>query len=162
MTRHSSLAILAATALALSACGSTGGERATTGAGLGAAGGAIIGAVTGLTVVQGALIGAGLGGVTGALTDEQDFNLGRPIWEWGGNSGSSSSQTASGDSTVRSVQAGLANLGYAPGPIDGKDGPQTQAAVRRYQADHGLLADGRVTPELAAHINARKGAPTSG
>ena len=49
----------------LAACGTTPEERGITGAGLGAAGGAIIGAVTGLTVLEAALIGTGVGGVTG-------------------------------------------------------------------------------------------------
>ena len=57
----------------LTACGTTPEERAITGAGLGAAGGAIIGAVTGLTVLEAALIGTGVGGATGLLADENDL-----------------------------------------------------------------------------------------
>jgi peptidoglycan hydrolase-like protein with peptidoglycan-binding domain len=164
MSRTRSIAFLCVAALALSACGSTKGERATTGAGIGAAGGAILGAVTGLTVVQGALIGAGVGGITGALTDEEDVNLGRPIWELGSDSDDSSGQqtAAAGNATVRAVQAGLADLGYDPGPVDGLAGPKTKAAIRQYQTDHGLLSDGAVTPELADHIRAQKGASASG
>jgi len=74
-------AVLLAAALALSACGSTIGDRGLSGAGIGAAAGTAIGAVTGLTIVQGALIGAGAGGLIGAVTDDEDFNLGTPWWK---------------------------------------------------------------------------------
>ena len=65
-----------ALALTVAACGSTPQERGVTGAGLGAAGGAIIGAVTGLTVLQAALIGTGVGGATGLLTNRDQIDLG--------------------------------------------------------------------------------------
>jgi hypothetical protein len=67
--------------LFLAACGSTPQDRAITGGGSGAAGGAIIGAVTGLTVIQGALIGTGLGAAIGGLTSADSFNLGKPFWQ---------------------------------------------------------------------------------
>ena len=82
MIRSSPLlpASLLAAALALSACGSTTGDRALSGAGIGAATGTALGAVTGLGIVEGALIGAGAGGLTGALTDEDTIDLGDPWW----------------------------------------------------------------------------------
>jgi hypothetical protein len=45
---------------------------------------------------------------------------------------------------VRAVQQALAGLGLMPGDIDDIYGPQTQAAVRQFQAAHGLVADGEV------------------
>jgi len=154
--------------LTLTGCGSTKGERATTGAGLGAAGGAVIGAITGLTVVEGALIGAGVGGVTGLLTDQEDINLGKPVWEWGDESSSSSStqaapaqsQTAavnSSGSVVREIQSSLSRLGYDPGPIDGAMGPKTATAIRSYQQQNGLLVDGRASQPLAEHLRQKLG-----
>ncbi|MEQ8355935.1 MAG: YMGG-like glycine zipper-containing protein [Kiloniellaceae bacterium] len=74
-------AAVVSAALALSACGSTTGDRGLSGAGIGAAAGTAVGAVTGLGIVEGALIGAGAGGLTGALTDEDTINLGKPWWE---------------------------------------------------------------------------------
>ena len=68
-----------ATSLALTACGSSTGDRGLSGAGIGA--GAVVSAVTGLTVVEGALIGAAAGGLTGVLTDEDDIDLGKPLWD---------------------------------------------------------------------------------
>jgi hypothetical protein len=40
------------------------------------------------------------------------------------------------------VQARLNNLGYDCGPVDGINGPRTEAAVRAFQKDHGLDIDG--------------------
>ena len=42
--------------------------------------------------------------------------------------------------TVKQIQALLIYLGYAAGPLDGVDGPQTQAAVKLFQQDFGGLA----------------------
>lgn len=44
--------------------------------------------------------------------------------------------------TTRQIQNLLDYLGYEPGVIDGAMGRNTQAAVRRFQADYGLTADG--------------------
>ncbi len=63
-------AIVAAT-LGLAACGETPGDRAVSGAALGAGTGAIIGAATG-TPATGAAIGAGVGAVAGAATTPRD------------------------------------------------------------------------------------------
>ena len=128
----------------LSACGSSTGDRAASGAGIGATAGLVVGAVTGLSLVEGALIGAAAGGVIGAVTDEETVNLGDPIW-------AEDDQPASSTAVSR-VQSGLARRGYDPGPADGVMGPQTETAIRDYQRDHGLLVDGRPTLELAQHI----------
>jgi len=43
---------------------------------------------------------------------------------------------------VKQLQQVLVRLGYSPGTIDGRYGPSTAAAVRRFQQAHGLVADG--------------------
>jgi len=53
---------------------------------------------------------------------------------------------------IRGVQKALAAHGYEPGPIDGIAGPQTQAAVRAYQADAGLDIDGKADKRLLDHL----------
>jgi len=45
------------------------------------------------------------------------------------------------------VQDALTKLGYDPGTIDGKDGPNTQKAVREFQAHKSIKIDGIVGPE---------------
>jgi peptidoglycan hydrolase-like protein with peptidoglycan-binding domain len=42
------------------------------------------------------------------------------------------------------VQQALAKLGYDPGEIDGKDGPNTRKAVRAFQAHASIDIDGKV------------------
>jgi hypothetical protein len=153
---------LFAVVLALTACGSTTEERGVSGAGIGAGAGAVVGAVTGLSVVQGALIGAAAGGVTGILTDESTVDLGDPIWKKGSEpparqtAAVPTQQTAyadpAGPDLVRTIQSGLTGLGYQTGSADGLMGPKTRGAIRQYQHDHGLVADGRATNELALHI----------
>ena len=44
--------------------------------------------------------------------------------------------------TIKQIQALLTYLGYNPGAVDGADGANTQAAVRRFQAAEGLGVDG--------------------
>jgi hypothetical protein len=55
---------------------------------------------------------------------------------------------AATDSLVSEVQEMLANAGYNPGPIDGVLGGQTRAAIRDYQADHGLPITGQLDSPL--------------
>ncbi|MDI6878156.1 MAG: spore cortex-lytic enzyme [Desulfitobacteriaceae bacterium] len=43
---------------------------------------------------------------------------------------------------VKELQTRLAQLGYVVGPLDGKFGPKTDQAVRRFQQEHGLKVDG--------------------
>lgn len=44
--------------------------------------------------------------------------------------------------TVKQIQCLLEYLGYDPGKIDGLDGANTQKAVRAFQGDFGITADG--------------------
>ncbi|HVJ88898.1 MAG TPA: peptidoglycan-binding domain-containing protein [Labilithrix sp.] len=45
------------------------------------------------------------------------------------------------------VQDALTKLGFHPGEIDGKNGPNTQRAVRAFQAHMSIGIDGIVGPE---------------
>lgn len=65
----------------LAACGETRLERGTTGAGIGAAAGAATSGLTGGSIAGGALLGGAVGGAAGALTDEEDVDLGEPVWD---------------------------------------------------------------------------------
>jgi hypothetical protein len=67
----------------LAACGETRGDRALSGAAIGAGTGAAVGAAAGGPVGAGtgAAIGAGAGAATGAVSDPGTINLGRPAWD---------------------------------------------------------------------------------
>ena len=143
--QRSIAAVSVVLSLLVTACGSSTGDSAASGAGIGAAAGTVVGAVTGLSLLQGALIGAAAGGLTGALTDKDIINLGDPIW-------ASDKQSANKSAVIR-VQAGLSKRGYDPGPVDGVMGSRTGAAIQAYQRDHELLVDGRPSVQLAQHID---------
>jgi len=44
----------------------------------------------------------------------------------------------------REIQTALKEHGYDPGPIDGQWGPKTSAALKRFERDNNLRADGRL------------------
>lgn len=77
---HLSRAGMLALVLAIAACGYNTGDRALSGAAIGAGAGAATSAIVGGGVLTGALLGAGVGAAAGALTDPDDIQLGRPIW----------------------------------------------------------------------------------
>ena len=66
--------------MALAACGDSKTDRGLSGAGIGAGVGAATGAVTGGSILGGAVLGGAAGGAAGVLTDEDDVDLGRPVW----------------------------------------------------------------------------------
>lgn len=78
LIRHVVLA--ASLATLLSACGETKGDRALSGAGIGAGVGAVGSAVTGGSPLTGAVVGGAVGAAGGALTNKNDVNLGKPVW----------------------------------------------------------------------------------
>ena len=49
-----------------------------------------------------------------------------------------------GDLNMKGVQTALKAAGYNPGVIDGKGGRRTEEAVKKFQQDIGLKADGRI------------------
>lgn len=50
------------------------------------------------------------------------------------------------------IQRALTERGYDAGPADGIPGPRTRAAIRAYQEDAGLPADGQATSGLARRL----------
>lgn len=56
------------------------------------------------------------------------------------------------DPLVERIQRGLVRYGLYRGPVDGIMGPETEKAIRAYQTRIGIRADGRVTEELANHV----------
>lgn len=58
------------------------------------------------------------------------------------------------------LQQALKALGYSIGStgVDGKMGPSTESAIRKFQKDTGLAVDGIVGPKTAAKISEKLGA----
>ncbi|WP_066497700.1 M14 family metallopeptidase [Abyssisolibacter fermentans] len=54
---------------------------------------------------------------------------------------------------VIEIQSLLKQIGYNPGPIDGYFGTQTENAVKAFQRDNGLVADGIIGPNTYQIIN---------
>jgi osmotically inducible lipoprotein OsmB len=75
------MTVLALALVMLAACGRSTGDRALSGAGIGAGLGAAGAAVTGGSPLGGAILGGAAGAATGALTDKDDIDLGKPWWD---------------------------------------------------------------------------------
>ena len=56
-------------------------------------------------------------------------------------------------SVIRAVQHKLDDAGYHAGPADGRMGPVTQRAVRKYQRDQNLSATGKLDESTLSHLN---------
>jgi peptidoglycan hydrolase-like protein with peptidoglycan-binding domain len=63
-----------------------------------------------------------------------------------------SENDALGTDTIRKVQEKLAELGYAPGAINGELGQNTEAAIRQFERDRGIAESGTINGELIAEI----------
>jgi osmotically inducible lipoprotein OsmB len=74
--------VAAASLLLLAACGSSTSDRAISGGAIGAGVGGAAGALTGHPL-GGAALGGAAGAATGALTNENQVDLGKPIWKRG-------------------------------------------------------------------------------
>lgn len=61
-------------------------------------------------------------------------------------------QTRSAQPVIAAVQAVLAEMGYAPGSIDGVVGPSTEEAIRRFQLRRALEPNGQINADLLREI----------
>lgn len=62
---------------------------------------------------------------------------------------------------VRSVQQNLADRGYDPGRVDGYWGARTQGALRNFQRDQNLAANGRPDGQTLAALGIETGSPAT-
>ena len=112
----------------------TGKQKATA---IGATTGAVAGAVVGGPV--GAVVGAGIGGYVGHAGTDANGKV------------ATSATSRPTDTTVRKAQEALNSQGYSVGAVDGRWGPNTENAVRRFQAKSGLTESGTLdSPTLSA------------
>jgi peptidoglycan hydrolase-like protein with peptidoglycan-binding domain len=63
------------------------------------------------------------------------------------------------DPRTEAVQSILADLGYAPGSIDGTLSPATRRAIEDFEVDRGLPMTGRISPQLLQELTAVSGVP---
>ncbi len=68
---------------------------------------------------------------------------------------------AQNSATVKNVQQALKDKGFDPGQVDGINGPNTQAALKKYQAQQNLTADGRIGPKTLDSLGVKQGEPTT-
>jgi peptidoglycan hydrolase-like protein with peptidoglycan-binding domain len=61
-------------------------------------------------------------------------------------------QGSSDTALIRHVQTRLRHTGVGPGPVDGRLRPRTTAALRQFQASHGLGVTGKVDDETLAAL----------
>ncbi|MCH8038518.1 MAG: peptidoglycan-binding protein [Proteobacteria bacterium] len=71
---------------------------------------------------------------------------GRSTWRLCSATGAQTPATQAYNLTI--IQAALAAKGYDPGPIDGKMGAKTRAAIRRYQSATGFEITGNPSAAL--------------
>jgi peptidoglycan hydrolase-like protein with peptidoglycan-binding domain len=60
---------------------------------------------------------------------------------------------------VRQAQQALKDKGFDPGPIDGKYGPQTREAVRNYQKQNNIVANGRLGGDTYESLGVKRDSP---
>ena len=66
---------------------------------------------------------------------------------------------AQSSGTVKNVQQALKDKGFDPGPVDGVLGPNTRAALKKYQEQQNLTADGRVGPKTLDSLGVKEASP---
>jgi peptidoglycan hydrolase-like protein with peptidoglycan-binding domain len=57
------------------------------------------------------------------------------------------------------VQRRLSEYGYGPVPLNGVDGPETRAAIERFERSRGLPATGRMSDKLVRELTGMAGKP---
>ena len=73
-------------------------------------------------------------------------------WSAGGVARGTGYANPNGSRRVREVQRRLLRRGYRPGPVDGRFGPRTRAAVMWFQIKHGLARTGRIDARSLATL----------
>jgi peptidoglycan hydrolase-like protein with peptidoglycan-binding domain len=109
----------------------------------------------GLIALVGVLVLLALPGTSIAGGASQSTQASQALLERGDGYGVSQATEAG---RVRALQQKLRSLGWQPGPVDGRFGPQTEAAVVRFQRNAGIAVDAIVGHQTR---QALKGAATS-
>jgi phage tail tape-measure protein len=107
---------------------------------IGATTGAVAGAVVGGPV--GAVVGAGVGAYVGHEGAKDS----------GTGTARRTSSSAYGEADVRAAQQLLNDKGYAAGSVDGRWGPTTEAALKKFQKDSGIPESGTLDAQTTAAL----------
>ncbi len=67
--------------------------------------------------------------------------------------GAPKTKSSEAEQVIRTVQKGLAALGYQVGRVDGRLGEDTVKAIRDFEVDKGLVPKGRISAELLAQLS---------
>jgi peptidoglycan hydrolase-like protein with peptidoglycan-binding domain len=91
--------------------------------------------------------------ITGVATDEllRHILLGDSVQPANATGSVSDAESKEG-LKVKAVQKVLADLGYAPGPVDGVMGEATKRAIIAFQRDREIAETGRITPALLTEL----------
>ncbi|SMF18622.1 Peptidoglycan-binding (PGRP) domain of peptidoglycan hydrolases-containing protein [Tistlia consotensis] len=73
--------------------------------------------------------------------------------EAGSSTSAETAQQAADRQSILQVQSDLRRLGYNVPVVSGRLDSDTELAIRAYQKDHQLLVDGRLSPQLLAHVH---------
>lgn len=93
---------------------------------------------------------------TYALNDLQDTLLRKTLANTKERQSSSNRAPLPVQEDVRVIQSLLTDIGYEPGPADGKLGSMTVSAIRLFQSESGVRVDGVVSKELERSLIATK------
>lgn len=66
-----------------------------------------------------------------------------------------------GSATIKNVQQALKDKGFDPGAVDGINGPSTKSALKQYQEQQHLNADGRVGPKTLDSLGVKEADPAT-
>jgi peptidoglycan hydrolase-like protein with peptidoglycan-binding domain len=68
---------------------------------------------------------------------------------------------AQNSNTVRDAQQALKDKGLYEGTVDGLNGPLTRAAVKKYQTQQNITADGRLGPKTLDTLGVKSSGPST-
>ena len=79
-----------------------------------------------------------------------------------GNASKAMSDNSGDNSNISQVQQALNDKGFNPGPVDGKAGPKTKAALKQFQQSQGISASGKLDGQTLAALGVQSASPTQG
>ncbi len=68
---------------------------------------------------------------------------------------------AQSHSRMQEVQQALKDKGFDPGAVDGVNGPATRTAIKKFQAQNNLTADGRLGPKTLDALGVKQAKSTT-